>query len=759
MASIEQVNPYHLLQASFATGEIGREVANRVDLDKYQFALTRAQNVLVRPYGPVYKRPGTLYCDTASGKNILFVFGGTNNVDYLLEIGAGYINVYKNGVKQNVSPAITTTYTEAELENLRFTQSADTLFIASGTKPLMTLKRNTDTNWVFGEFKIDKPYFDDSLGGGTDDCTITPSGTSGTVTLTSNENIFFSGIVGSYVRLKQDVASATINIRNTTNGTTIYSDPIYVGESWKIITHETWGGTVGIEYSEDSQNWKAYRKYTSNKDYNVTESGSFSEGKYIRVYITLKASEGGTCTVDLTALPYTEEGYAKVTTYTDAKNVNASVVKGFGNTNATRQWAFSAWGSSYGYPRTVCFFQDRLCLGGNQNQPYVVWMSRTGDYNNFSVEKADGKITDDSAVSLSFVSRKQFEIKHLVPNTDLLVMTDGNEWIVSGNDIITPSNATPKMQDSRGVGNVEPILIGSKTVFVQGRNSVVRDIGYSYDIDKYGGVDLTLLDKQIIEGKKIIDAAYLQEPNSTIYFVRDDGAMAILTYVIDQKVYAWSTIKTNGEYESVAAIREGDIDVLYASVKRKINGSYVRHIEKFTNDLDTDTYSLLDDSKMITLTTATDTFTVSHLAGEKVMVLGDGRIFNDITVAANGSFKLPTKCKKVTVGLPYTMSIELPNVEIKGRDGTMQGRYKVVTGVILRLYNTLGGRVGTDTVTMDDIRYDEYESSTNINLFSGDKQMSVPIGGFNTEGRISIVSDDAYPFNLLAIVREVSIGG
>ena len=58
----------------------------------------------------------------------------------------------------------------------------------------------------------------------------------------------------------------------------------------------------------------------------------------------------------------------------------------------------------------------------------MVWMSRTGDYGNFSVEKASGTVTDDSAVALAFVSRKQFKILHLIASTDLIVLTAGNEW-------------------------------------------------------------------------------------------------------------------------------------------------------------------------------------------------------------------------------------------------------------------------------------------------------------------------------------------
>lgn len=752
-----QPNPYYMLQCSFATGEISKEVANRVDLDKYQGAMTLAENCLIRPYGPVYKRDGMLFVASArynTYKSKLVPFASGEGYDYVLEFGVGYLRVYKYG---ELKLTTLTPYTEDTLPKLRFTQSADTMFIASGDFPLKKLVRISDAQWRLTDYDIEKPYFDDSLGEASEDCSVAPSGSTGDITLTASEALFETGMVGAFVRLKQDVASTSVHLeRASIDGTSeVYSDSVYVGESWKIITHNTWAGTVEVQYSTDNQNWHEYRKYSSNKDYNATESGTLSEPYYLRVKITCT---DGTCTIDLTALPYAEEGYAKITGFTNARNVSATVIKRFGNTEATKQWALSSWCEAFGYPRTVAFFQDRLCLGGNKKQPYMLWMSRTGDYNNFSVQKESGTVTDDSAVVLSFVSRKQFEILHLVPHTDLVVMTSGNEWILSGNEIVSPHNATPKMQTTRGCNDVEPIIIGNRMVFVQGRGSVVRDLGYSYETDSYGGNDLTLLAKQIVRGHSIIDAAYLQEPNSNLYFVREDGTLAVLAYIIDQKIYGWSTVKTDGVIESICAVQEGDVDYLYCIVYRNRQ----RYIEKFQGDIYTDNpddYVAVDSAVIFDSTEGADTFTAVNLANRKVTALGDGQLFENLQVDDEGVVKLPCPVKHVVIGLPYAMRLELPNVEMKTGDGTMQGRFKVISNVVLRLYNTLGGMVGPDANTLDDITYDEYLAVGNKTLYSGDKPITLPVGGFEKDGRVFIYSDEPYPFNLLAVVKAVSFGG
>lgn len=925
------LTPYYLLQPAFTGGEISAEVANRVDLDKYQLAVLQAYNCLIKPHGPIYRRPGmkymarTKYSDKAC---ILVPFNGADSTDYLLEIGEKYIRVHKNGLYINIE--VMTPYTADMLQDLRFVQSADTIFIASGKYPVKQLARYSDTDWRFADFEITDMYFDESttlenysgisytvpgtyqfqptvtgeyqidiagagggggggvryskprehghtyycVGGGTGGSgeriintvtltkgtsytiivgsggaggggtgsygtasnggnggnstacgltgrggtggsggsrvsidgsyentrgvqgttygaggggiggvagtkykdnagkagadgwakilytgnkELTPSGTTGDITLTSNKNIFAGSKAGAYIKLKQEIASKTVS---ASNGTT---ERVRVGENWKVISHGTWEGSFTIEKSDDGESWKEYRKYTSKSDYNPSESGSVTEPVFLRAVCTITS---GTCTVDLTAMAYNAEGVVKLTEITSDSTAKAHVEKELGSTDMTTNFLWGAWSEEFGYPQTLCFFQDRLCFGGTKKQPYMVWMSRTGDYGNFSVEKASGTVTDDSAVALAFVSRKQFKILHLIASTDLIVLTAGNEWTVSGSDTVTPSKAVPKMQTTRGCSTVEPLMIGGRIVFVQGRGSTVRDMAYSYETDSYGGNDLTLLAKHIIENVQIVDSAYKQEPDSTIYFVRSDGTMACLSYIMEQKVYAWSTIETQGKIEAVAAVQEGDEDIIYLVVKREINGVTVRNIEYLAKNPaksnNPDDYIMLDNA--IEYSTAEKSsgeteIDAAELTGEKVTVIGDGRMYSGLTVSQDGTVTLPAAVQHAFIGLPYRSIVELPNVEIKTGDGTMQGRKKQISNCILRLSNSLGGMVGPDINTMDLMNFDEQNAVSDIKLFTGDKHMTLPIGGFNNEGKVIIVTDEPYPFNLLAVVREVSFGG
>lgn len=897
----------YLMQSSFATGEVSPEVASRIDMEKYQAALLQAENCYIRPYGAVYKRPGSIYCGMAKKNKVrLIEFKSTVNHAFLLEVGEGYIRIWKDGKFTNQE--IVTPYKESELPKLRTCQSADIMYIASGTHPVMQLKHYSDTDWRFEEMVMNSQYFDESLtvsnnvvdeiwnkagtyawechktgnyavtvagggGGGADtvshyrdsrykedgstvvaaggiggngaavsqvvylkenttytitvgdgggkgspgnsggnstafgltaqgggggqlgtftgkarvtgrphrhyivytghageagisygnggqgsynkgnpgwvavksmdEPTLTVSGTAGEVTLSSDKPFFSADMKGMWMKISQDIASKSV----TASGA-MTTDPIPVGNGWKIITHGTWTGQVVIQKSTNDGEWKDFRTYKSNDDNNVSESGTVDEADNVRMRLVTTAGKA-----DLTSTAYTKSGIIQIETVNSATSATCLVKKVIGQAGKVDSYSFGAWNEKYGYPRTVGFFQDRLIFAGTKTQPYVLWMSKTGDYNNFSVEKASGTVTDDSAICLSFISRQQAEIKHICPASDLFVLTDSNEWIVSGGSTVTPSKCTNKAQTFRGCTEVEPISIGSRLIYVQKRSQTVRDMAYSFETDSYDGMDLTLLAKHLLRGKTIVDAAYMQDPDSRLYFVRSDGEIICLAYINDQKVYAWSHIITKGKYLSVCTVAAEETDEVYTAVER--NGK--TYIEKMGTDKDSQDpkdYIMTDCSKVLTFDEPDDAASVDWITGT-VSVLADGKFFENVEIK-EGTVTLPTKVSYMIIGYPYRMTIELPNVEIQAQNGTMQGRYKNVRTVSLRLLHTLGGSIGNGVGRNDTIKYEEL-SDQKIFLYTGDKEITIPNQGVEKNGRVIITSSDPYPFYLAALIRGVIV--
>lgn len=745
--------PYYAIQPSFTGGEISKDVASRIDLQKYQSALLQAENAFIKPYGGIYKRPGTMYCGAvknSSKKAILVKFTFTAEICYMLEFGEKYARVWKNGVYINVELA--TPYMETDLRNLRFTQSADVIYICSGAYPVQIITRYSEKNWTMAEMKlIASPYEPINADEGN---YLTPSGTGGAIAINATKDTFTANHVGGWVKFLQEISGTTVSCGGGASGA------IRVGDAWKIITHGTWSGTVTIQYSEDGARWKQLRQFSSKNDFNATESGTVEEYSYMRVVVSLS---GGSCTADLTAYPYTHEGHAKITGFISARQVNAAVMDALGSAAATIDWNMGSWNKAYGFPNCSAFFQDRLTFGGNKKSPHTIWMSRSGDYANFGIEKASGNITDDSAISINLISRNLYKITHLIQSQDLVILTDGNEWIISGGETVTPANITPKIQTARGCNDCEPQSVGNRIVFVQKRGATIRDMGYAYDSDNYTGIDLTLLAKHLINKKEVIDCTYSQEPDSMLFFVRGDGVILCLTYIREQEVFAWSHIVTDGTFDSVLSVNFGNEDIVYAVVRRTINGEERRYIERFSLISDSDNaqdYYMLDAGKQYEFETAVEVLTgLEHLKGKEVKVIADGYLFEPIIVSDAGIITLPTPCKRAVVGLPYTMKIEQPNFNVDLRDGSMQGRQKTISSVTLRLENSRGGMVGGDFDRMDDIIFEEGIDVGETELYTGDKKIDVPAGGFNEEGRVCIQHGEPYPFSLSAIIRVVSFGG
>lgn len=577
-----------------------------------------------------------------------------------------------------------------------------------------------------------------------------PSATSGNdVTITAAKDTFTPGMVNSHIKLTQQAENQSERIEIQASSITEETKSIRVGKAWKITTHGTWKGKVTVFHSDDNKTWQEYRSYKSNNDQNFTESGTVTTPTWMKAVAVTDADNGsGKLTVDFSRNPYSNDGTAKITEVVSPTEVKASVITDFANTDKTQVYALSSWNDDNGYPKMACFFQDRLVLAATKKEPYSIWMSRTGDYPNFGIEKVDGGVTDDSAIKADLITRNGFEILHLVPAKDLVILTTGNEWIIEGSSVITPAKINPRPQTMRGSNTCPPQHIGNRIVHVQRSGKTVRDLGYQYDADNYNGDDLTLLATHLTEGHKLISSAYIQEPNSTLYYVRDDGVLLSLAFIKEQNVFAWSHHKTDGKYKKVASIPNGASDVLYITVERDDK----TYIERFNPGMDTAVYM---DSYV---TGSGSSIEIPHLIGKTVQVLADGTRLQDRAVPENGLVAFGQSFSDITIGLAYETRVEQPGPDIGLKEGTMQARISKINTVVLRVEKSYGGHIGYTfkDKDMDELRYEDYET-----LETGDIVQQMPVAniGSNTKNHICIKHDEPFPFELNAIIREVSIDG
>ena len=234
-------------------------------------------------------------------------------------------------------------------------------------------------------------------------------------------------------------------------------------------------------------------------------------------------------------------------------------------------------------PGTTGFFQQRRIFANSDTYPNRFWMSQLGHFNNFSASKPP--LADD-AITASIAARRINDIKHIVPLTDLLLLTSGGEYRLTGGQdgVITPTTTNVSPQSYYGSTDVRPIVAGDVGLYVSPGN-FIRDLGFQIESNKFVGKDVTVLARHLFDFREIIDWDYAPSPHALGFVVMEDGRGCFLTYQPDQDVYAWTQATTLGKYKSTCVVREGSYDVIYALVERVINGSTVTFLERMDTRL------------------------------------------------------------------------------------------------------------------------------------------------------------------------------
>ena len=454
-------------------------------------------------------------------------------------------------------------------------------------------------------------------------------------------------------------------------------------------------------------------------------------------------------------------GKAKITSRTNTTVVVVTITTAFANTDAKTDWKLGAFSDTTGHPSCVSFFEQRLVFAGTSDEPQTLFFSKAGDYENMTA----GTNAADAMV-YTIASNQVNAIRYMKAVRTLVVGTTGGEFTVSadGTDAsITPTNITIKRQSSFGSANVDAIPAGNAILFLQKAKRKIRELQYNFDSDGYQAPDLTILN-ETVTNSGITEMSYQQEPNSNIWCVRDDGVLACLTYQRAENVVAWSRHIFGGVFgsgnavcESVASI-SGTLteDEVWVIVKRTINGATKRYVECFS-DFDFDETDATDfkflDSHLSYSGGSTSTLSgLTHLEGQTVSVLADGATHADKTVSS-GSITLDRACTKACVGLSYDSILQTMRIEGGAAEGTSQGKTKRISKVVLRLFETVGVKVGP---ALDNLETIPFRTTSSLlsnpvdTLLAGDKEIEFN-DDYNSDGFIFIKQDQPLPCSVLAI--------
>jgi hypothetical protein len=418
----------------------------------------------------------------------------------------------------------------------------------------------------------------------------------------------------------------------------------------------------------------------------------------------------------------------------------------------------------------VGLFQERLIFAGSASAPTTVWGSQTGDLENFQ----DGDL-DTSALIYQLASAQQNPAQWIEAITNIHIGTSGNEEAVTSGTTglpLTPTNVGAWPTSSFGSAYLQPVLAERKILFVERQGRRIREMGEVFIYANPDSVlvpDLTILAEHILtSGVTDMDVAHL--PDNSVYCVRADGQMAVLTYNREQQVTAWARFVTAGTFESVCTVDDTPSDQVWVIVNRTINGTPHRFVERFAPFLD---------PSQLTITNATMFFVdcgillvngspsvnvtgLAHLNGMAVAVLADGIVVPGLTVSG-GAITLPIAATTVIVGLPYTGTLETMKIDVMGQQGTSQGKRKAIGQFCIRFKDTLGAQLIVTAPRGAAARSPEvipFRATTDlmdnsVPLFTGDKVLSYP-GGPNLSQTIKIQQTNPLPMTVLALFPVVN---
>ncbi len=389
----------------------------------------------------------------------------------------------------------------------------------------------------------------------------------------------------------------------------------------------------------------------------------------------------------------------------------------------------------------------------------TVWLSHTGDYENFETG-----VTDSDSFSLTIPSTN--DIRWIEALQSLLLGTAGDEYWIGSNKIdtpLTPTNFSARQQSMYGSAKIQPLKINSSILFVDFVRRKLREMVLSpNDVmsNKYVTPDLTALAEHITK-TGITSMAHQRNPDSIVWCTLTDGSLISMTYDREQDVVAWAKHPIDGIVMSVCVTPSSNEDDVWIAVGRTINSVDYTYIERFAPRIYgsslADAYFVDCGITFSSIVATTSVTGLTHLIGETVSILADGVVQAQKTVSGTGTVTLDTAASTVQIGLPFTSKVTPMRMDAGLRDGTTHGSTKKIAEIVVSLLDSAGVEYGDSdsnlyTMGLTDVSLINKSSITNA--FTGDVPLHFD-GGFSLDDAIVISSDAPLPLTVRGIVARV----
>lgn len=798
-----------ILQRSASGGEISPEMFGRNDDAKYQTGVARCRNFIAKLQGPAENRPGFAFVrevkdSTKKVRLIPFTYSTTQTM--VIEMGEGYFRFHTQGatlMDGSVPYEITNQYDEDDLFDVHYVQSSDVLTLVHQNHAPMELRRLGATDWSLDEIimspRVSPPVAEIVTG--------TPITHKYKVTALKKSTTTF--IVSETIASDEITVDNDLTIAGAYN--TITWDRVSRATGYRIYK---WNGTIFgyLATTNDALfNDAGAVSPSIDKEPPASSSTSGVPDDLVAVAVTPTMSTvSAVATVPSGATSLVTQEYVVTSVLDNDESIQSEVATCSNNLFVTGAYNTIEWpavngASSYNvyrrsgglfgyigqsvspvfiddsiapdmgktppqttdpfvttgdYPAAVSYFEQRRVFAGTLNAPQNIWMTKSGTESNMSYSLP---IKDDDRISFRVAAREANAIRHIVPLSQLLLLTSAAEWRVTSvnSDAITPTTISVRPQSYVGASNVQPVIINNSLIYGAARGGHVRELGYNWQANGFITGDLSLRAPHLFDAHDIVDMAYSKAPQPIVWFVSTSGFLLGLTYVPEQQVGAWHWHDTDGVFESCAVVAEGSEDALYCVIRRTINGSSVRYVERMASRQFSDQADafFVDCGATYSGVPADVISGLDHIEGKTVSILADGAVHPQ-RVVTDGSIALDIEASTVQVGLPIEADLQTLPIAMQMQDGSFgQGRFKNVNKVWLRVYRSSGIFIGPNASELTEAKQRTTEPYGSPPVLKSDEIEIVLTPTWGSSGQIFVRQADPLPLTVVSITAEVAIGG
>ena len=795
--------------------QAGKRIFNTTSIG----ALARAEKrVMLSDTGTEH----SLAIDVERGPVTLRVGSSQRDDDYVREtsLGTGYHNlaftpttnfwvtvqhdglvdriVRSLGIGDSGTVELTAPWAAANLDNVRYDQSADVVYVdCEGVRPSKIERRGTGRSWSVVDYAPDNGPF---LPSTSSSAKMEVSHFFGNTTLNSSIPFFTANHVGALVRIFHegqggqwrlgalDAATDAVQVTGLSDtGSSNAQDERTVVFS---VTG-TWSGTILLERSFDGKE-RGFHAVPVNfmAGSAASDTGTFTRtvkdtDDNIKVYYLARVS-AYTSGVPIIAITYAgggTTGIARITSYSSNTAVSIEVLSRFSDTGTSDNWQQGYWSAARSYPTAVALHGGRLghAEGGS------VFLSVADDYENFN----EDTVGDAAPIIRTLGSGPVDSIHYLISLLRLVIGTAGAELAVRSSSLdepLTADNSGVLPLATQGSANVRALRMDTRAIMVQRSKQRVFMLGPAQNtLADYESFELTQLVPDLLAAG-VVSIAVQRQPDTRLHCVLANGKVAILTYEPQEEVVCWSMWE--GDTGTVPTVEKAAVlpgiaeDAVYYHIRRTINGATKRYLEKWAKESeclgDTGTCFLMDCAATYADTGRTNALAAvaTHLVGESVVGWGDldtgstpyvdlspdnsAGVQTRYTVSAAGTvtLSLTQGVHRACVGLPFKADWKSAKLAYAAQMGTALNQMKraAQVGFVLHQTHPRALEFGADSGHLDHLPdiINEGQAVDVDQIFASFDQIAFSMNStFNTDARLHLRAKSPRPCTVLAAVISV----